>query len=191
MSDDFDDFEIDDLVKNKENKKQIKRKNSKKKGNRGELELCKVLTKRFEPREFTRTIGSGNRWSQVKYVKKDFLGDIVCPDGFRFVVECKHGYDIDLHFLMDRKNKQLDDFLKQAGDDSRRSGLPTILCWKKNHYPWIVFIQKTELDQTKSEAQWDLTNFAECCLTAFHYHEWMAISLNQLLKLPDEFFFSS
>lgn len=172
--DEIDDFEIDDLVKNNREKKG-KRMNSKKKGNRGELELCKVLSKRFAPREFSRTIGSGNRWSQVRYVKKDFLGDIVCPDGFKFVIECKHGYDIDLHHLMDRKNKQLDDFLKQAADESSRSGLPSILCWKKNNYPWIAFIDRAD---------------SESLDVGFIYGRWMALSLNRLLELPDEFFFS-
>lgn len=172
---DFDDFDVD----NPFDRDKSKRKNSKKKGNRGELQLCKLLSERFHPHEFSRTPGSGNRWAQVRFVKKDFLGDIVCPDTFRFVLECKHGYpDIDLHNLMEHRNKKLDGFFQQAMDESERANLPPMLCWKKDRIPWLAFVLKTDLPQVEQ--------FSTC----LYYDAWVCLSLKELLKLDNEFFFT-
>ena len=52
---------------------------------------------------FTRSIGSGNRWGQVvlsEQAKQVFSGDICVPEGFKWVIECKGGYEDDMHLII-------------------------------------------------------------------------------------------
>ena len=59
-TDDFSGLDVDEIQS-----KKSKKVNGKKKGNRTELELTKILSSRFNM-PFTRSIGSGNRWGQVE-----------------------------------------------------------------------------------------------------------------------------
>ena len=67
------DADVDDILANAEKGKKKKRINSDRKGKRVELELAKVLNKRFEEilskhadwGRFSRTVGSGNRWGNA------------------------------------------------------------------------------------------------------------------------------
>jgi hypothetical protein len=93
------DFIVDDLLSNLNQKK--KKINSKDKGRRGENTVVKTLIARFN-KPFSRTIGSGNRGSQVNLTeeaKQIFTGDLICPHSFIFCVEIKHGYHEVLYLL--------------------------------------------------------------------------------------------
>ena len=172
---DFDGYEIDFGG----NDDRPKRKNSKNKGKRGELALVKLFNKRFSTQEFSRVVGSGNRWSHVAYAKNDYIGDIVCPDNFRFSVECKFGYpDIELYKALDGGDKQLDGFLQQAKDDALRTNKSPLLCWKKDRRPFLAFVFMRQ----SLEDQFDIR---------LHYREWVVTTLSSLLALPDSFFFST
>ena len=91
--------------------------NSKKKGNRVELELCKKLTDHFGV-DFSRSVGSGNRWGQVNYLpdhaRKTLIGDICVPEHFKWVIECKGGYDTDVDFssVLDGGCSRIDEFIE-------------------------------------------------------------------------------
>ena len=93
----FADLEVEDILEHHVKKKKV---NGKQKGNRTELHLCKMLTKHFEE-EFSRALGSGARTSQVahlpEHAKKTLTGDICVPEGFKWVIECKGGYEDDMH----------------------------------------------------------------------------------------------
>lgn len=171
---DYDDFELEDLTKKRKSKV-----NGKKKGNRVELELSKILTKRFG-KSFTRSIGSGNRWSQVKNLSENatqvFSGDLVCPTEFKFVIESKGGYDnIDMTSLFVRGNSELDGFLEQALKDSKRCGRKPMLCWKKTRKPWLAFVLTPELQDHTFKYK-------------MQYGIWTCVALEHLLDLHDEFF---
>ena len=120
-----DDFFTDDLLTEK--KKGKKRKaDGKKKGNRKELELAKILNQRFGG-GFSRSVGSGNRWGQVSYLPKHaqdvFAGDLIVPQGFKWALESKGGYsDIDLNSVFVGGSKELDGFLDQVTKDAERCG---------------------------------------------------------------------
>jgi len=147
---------------------------SKRKGNRNELELAKILTKRFG-REFSRSIGSGNRWSQTCLSAdqgKVFAGDLVCPAGFKFCIECKAGYDEVSIFSLCQSAK-IDQFLQQAVEDALRCGKQPLLCWKQTRQPWIVFVQE--------EVQ---------SLYQYRYGDWSVLLLEDLLGRGDQFFFA-
>lgn len=177
------DFDVDDILKDLDKKK---KKNSGKKGKAGERLLIDELSIRFPGKPFSRTLGSGNRWSQARLTetaKQVFTGDIICPDEFLFALECKKGYnDIDLDRAVKRwlggksGNKQLDTFLEQAEKDGERVGKKPLLCWKKDYKPWHAFL-KTE-DLTKN-----LKKFVKTT-----YKGWAVFLLEDVLKEPDAFF---
>jgi hypothetical protein len=179
------DFEVEDIFSKKP--KKIK---SGKKGKRVELELIKSLNERFatllasrpNAGRFSRSVGSGNRWGQRVHLSKaasdTYSGDIVCPEGFLFVLESKGGYnDIDLCTAFSGSQSELDSFLKQVSDDSERCGRKPLLLWKKDRKPRLAFLKATDLEGRE---------FA-CMLK---YGAWAAVLCDDLLSLPDGFFFS-
>lgn len=114
---------------------------SKDKGNRGERELAKLLTKHFG-KPFSRTVGSGNRWAQVEKANEAYLGDIVCPEGFPFSIECKSGYErITLQSIL-AGNQQFRAFLDQAETDAKRVNKEPMLCFKQSRQPWLAFTRQ-------------------------------------------------
>lgn len=172
---DEDEFFIEDISKDKKKKKA----DGCRKGKRVERSAAKILTARFN-KEFSRSVGSGNRWGQVSnmptHAKETFSGDICCPEGFKWVFESKGGYeDIDLNNIFKDGNKQLDGFLKQAEDESTRSGRKPMLLWKKNRKPWFAFVHTEELKG--KDFKYKLI-----------YDKWSMVALDELLKLEDEFF---
>lgn len=181
-----DDFEIEDILGEKKPKK-IK---SGKKGKRVELDLIKSLNERFastlSPRpqagKFSRSVGSGNRWGQRVHLSKaasdTYSGDIVCPEGFKFVLESKGGYnDIDLCSAFSGRQAELDSFLKQVSDDSERCGRKPLLLWKKDRKPRLAFIKSEDLEGR---------NFP--CM--MKYGSWTAVLYDDLIRLEDGFFFN-
>lgn len=173
--DDFDDdYSLDDISKNKKKK----RVNGKKKGNRTELDLTKILTERFKD-SFSRTIGSGARWSQAnlpKHAAEVFSGDLVVPKNFKFAIESKGGYDsIDLGSIFLNGNKELDGFLDQASDDAKRCGRKPMLCWKRTRKPWMAFVHSTEVEGKDFKY-------------SVKYGKWTGVALELLLQLDNDFF---
>lgn len=153
--------------------------NGKKKGSRVELELAKLLTAHFgEP--FSRSIGSGNRWGQkvqlTEQAKQVFTGDLVVPENFKFTIESKGGYDaIDLNSVFVSGNSELQEFMNQAMDDSKRCGRKPMLCWKRTRKPWLVFLLTKDLAGQDFEY-------------SIKYGQWTGVALEHLLKLDRSFF---
>jgi len=175
---DDDDFIVDDIIENK--KKKIKKVNGKKKGSRVERELSKILNKRFNCEDFSRSVGSGNRWGQVDHLPKHardvFSGDLIVPENFVFCLESKGGYDgIDLNGIFIHGCSELDNFLEQATKDAVRCGRKPMLCWKRTRKSWLAFVKANELSNYE---------FKYC----LHYQDWIAVSLDKLLELEDSFF---
>lgn len=187
---DNEDIEIDDIIKNLAQKK--KKINSGRKGKSGEREIVKILNSRFEKYlssqpnsgSFSRSVGSGNRWSQAanmpKHAQDTFTGDLVCPENFKYVLECKTGYnDVDLISCFSNKCAELDAFLKQVTDDSIRSKRLPMLIWKKNRKELVCFIKQTNIDLSKIENQ-----------NRLFYKDWVCLSFEFLLSFEDNFFFN-
>jgi Holliday junction resolvase len=172
--DDLDDYQIEDISKNKKKKKV----NGKRKGSRTELDLTKLLTNRFKS-SFSRTVGSGSRWSQAalpKHAMEVFSGDLVVPKGFKFAIESKGGYDsIDLGSVFIDGNRELDNFLQQATDDAARAGRKPMLCWKRTRKPWIAFVLTKDMPHNDYKY-------------TIKYREWTGVLLEYLLESPDEYF---
>ena len=145
--------------------------NSKNKGNRAELELAKILTKRFGL-PFARVgVSSGARPKQVKLdgsAKQVFTSDLVTPSGFRFSVECKSvNKDVDLL----HQSALLDKFLKQAADDAASIEKIPFLCWKRHRKGWIAVLPERYVFSKAIV----FTNYYSV------YREWVVCSLDALL----------
>lgn len=178
--DNFEDFFSDDDILNKKQKK--KKINVKDKGGRSELALTKILNERFGT-GFSRSVGSGNRWSQAhlpKHASDVFSGDTVCPENFKFCIECKGGYSsIDFNSVFPDGNKDIDKFLSQASKDGERCNRKPLLCWRRDRRPWIVFVL--------------IEDFQDYIYQEYYlkYNKWVALKLDDFLKLDDAFFFNN
>jgi hypothetical protein len=171
------DLEVDDILKPKAKKKL----NCGQKGKRVERELVNILNARFGG-GFSRSVGSGNRFGQVsnlpKHAQDTFAGDITCPESFAWVFENKGGYDdIDLSSIFIDGNSRLDAFLKQADEESKNSGRKSMLTWKKSRKPWLAFVKTCNLPHL--DYQFRLI-----------YNDWSAVSLEELLKTEDSYFYT-
>ena len=175
-NDEVEAFLSDDLIE--ERKKKKRKAAGKRKGDRAELELSKVFNKRFGG-GFSRSVGSGNRWGQVhlpKHAQEVFSGDLIVPQGFKWALESKGGYqDIDLNTVFVGGSGELDGFLDQVTKDGQRCGRKPMLCWKRDRKPWLAFVPTTELEGHSFQFR-------------LLYKEWSAVALDELLKLPDLFF---
>jgi hypothetical protein len=169
-------YEVDDITKNVDKKKKIK---SGKKGNRGENSLAKTLSARFN-QPFSRIPQSGARFSQValpQHVKEAYVGDLITPPGFRYAIECKHGYnEIDFNLLVGKNShlSVLDEMLAQAERDAGRIGRQPLLCLKQDYGPWICFVRHKLPKKTH---------------TSLVYGKWKGFGLDHLLEEPDSWFF--
>jgi hypothetical protein len=185
----MDDFEVDDLLADYEKRSKKKRINCSVKGKSQERQLVKVFNERFQhiiekhPDDgaWSRSVGSGNRWGQHVHLSKKaseiYSSDFVVPNWFRFTMESKSGYnDIDLCTAFDGGHTELDEFLQQVANDGIRSGRDPLLVWKKDYKPRVAFL-KVPLPKK--------------FVYRFHYREWTAISLEDLLSLQDDFFLNS
>ena len=118
MEDDFD-------IKPWREKKKI---NSRAKGNRFENKIAKLLNERFETKEFCRTPGSGAFATTHKlpeYLK--IYGDLITPSNFKFIIECKKGYnDEQVSDLLNPKSN-ISNMIAQASRDSKKSSRKFLL----------------------------------------------------------------
>lgn len=94
--------------------------NQKKKGNRNELVVCKLLEK-WTGAPFSRVPSSGGlRWKN----NKSICGDVVCTDEnvyFPFSVETKHLKELTVNERL-RTNSKVFTIYKQAKRDAERAG---------------------------------------------------------------------
>ena len=116
--------------------------NSKQKGNRNELEVCKWLEK-WTGEPFTRVPSSGGmRWKNAPNV----CGDVVCEDidfNFAFSVETKHLKKIPLEGDLLERSKVFT-IMQQAISDAERANKKPMLILRSNGMPkgkYIVFFQ--------------------------------------------------
>ena len=127
----------DDIVAKLKKKKRV---NSKKKGNRYELQIANELTSLFDD-TFRRNpnsgafFGGGNWNTKNKKVDKDIVsdmaGDIITPRWFPFSIECKNYDDTPkLHKLYTGTDKKFNEWVAQAKADALKSEKQWILFFK-------------------------------------------------------------
>ena len=182
------DLEIEDIFAQLNTEK--KRVNGKNKGNRTELNLCKLLTKQFGD-EFSKAPGSGARTSQVAYLpehaKKTLTGDICVPEGFRWVIECKGGYEDDVNFtnVLDKEAgiPRVNEWIEQTLKDSGYCGRLPIIFWKRNRKPWLSMLRTKDLEYKSTPSQ---------CISRFEYRiryrDWSWVNLDDLFEKTERSF---
>ena len=132
-----DDFDISKL-----NKK--KRINSRTKGNSFERSICKLLNERFNTTEFSRSPGSGafaTTHSLPEHLK--IYGDLITPEGFKFCIECKKGYNhLNLYSLYNYSS-EFWKFIEQCEKDSKKCKRIPLVIFKQDRQPTLAIIPDT------------------------------------------------
>jgi len=112
--------------------------NGRRKGNTFERQLAKKLNMRFNTDEFCRTPGSGAFATTHKLPKHlQIHGDLITPQNFKFVIEAKRGYNLQLEDLWKPKSKFYE-FIEQASRDGEAAKKPWLLIYKRDRQKEIV-----------------------------------------------------
>lgn len=184
------DLQIENILADRKKKKTTKDKpkvDGKAKGNRTEVGLCKLFTDHFGT-DFTKAPGSG-ALSTVRglrlpeHAKKTLTGDLCVPEKFKWVIECKGGYekDVDIPNALDGNgNPCLDSFIEQTSRDSDYCGRKPIVCWKRNRKPWLAMLKLNEIEP--------LFNLKDDFPYRLYYRDWVMISLEKLLAITGKGF---
>jgi len=169
--------------------------NSKKKGNRGELAICKVLSEHFE-QKFNRVPASGaistiHKLSSAS--NRTLAGDIICPDNFSFSIENKFGYEVDLYnlFRPNHNHKSLFfEFMRQAEEDASKipDVIPMVIYTRTRKKPLIIMPLEGHQKESKIK---ELAGILDQHLEIRKNGKlWMISDLEEVLsKFPKSFFF--
>ena len=130
--------------------------NSKSKGSRSELRICKILNEKFETEEFQRTPGSGSFGTRgmgkfSKEAQAQLSGDAICPSNWLFSLENKAGYDLDplklFYAQTSEKSKESGDlktfreFCEQSSSDALKvAGRVPCVIYTKNRCETVLMV---------------------------------------------------
>lgn len=178
-------FEEEFLTEVKTNikaQKTSKRKiNSKKKGNRGELETVHILNERFPGYTFARTVQSGAYIGKSNATRAEslteeqvliFAGDIRVPKDFKFTIEHKAYAEASFWDLFN-ESSDLHAWMEQAQHDADSVKKSPMLIVKFNNKKRIVFLHEKPKEPV------------------FSHRNWNCYWLEDLLKEEDKFFFEN
>ena len=93
-------------------------------------------------------VSSGARVKNTKLTKQAeevMTGDIICPEGFQFGIECKKN-NIKIDFF--EKSALLNGWLQQVLKDAMSVNKWAMLCIKRPHQSWLVAIPVRALPLT-------------------------------------------
>tara|TARA_R110000744_G_scaffold13691_1_gene39660 strand:- start:4194 stop:4700 length:507 start_codon:yes stop_codon:yes gene_type:complete len=129
---------LNDILNHGEFKKK-KRVNSRRKGNAFEREVAKLFNTRFNTKDFCRSPGSGafaTTHELPQHIKVH--GDLITPENFKFILECKSGYDVTFEDVFKPKS-DLYKFVEQARRDAKRADRDWLVVYKKTrHKPFVI-----------------------------------------------------
>ena len=162
----------DTLSKYKPRKRAV---NSRRKGSNFERGLATQLNELFETKEFARTPGSGAFATTPDLPEHiQIHGDLITPEDFKYVIEAKCGYKVDIDDLL-RHNSELHKFIRQAKKESKRAKKPWLLVYKKTRKDTLVF----------TESEFPIAQMASISLDYNVYiYRW-----DDILGLPKSHFF--
>lgn len=167
-----DDFDISKLEK-----KKGKRINSKVKGNKFERDIATLLNTRFNTTDFCRTPGSGAFATTHKLPEHlKVYGDLITPKDFRFIFECKFGYEKFKFIDLLEQDSDISKIISKSREEASRCGKLLLIILKNNYRSAVAITNDIELDKEKLEI--------------ITYKDLRIIRLNELLALPDRCFYS-
>ena len=176
--------------------------NGKKKGNRAELNICKILTEKIGMGKFNRVPSSGSFGSTHTLSPEASLclaGDIIAPSPhFVFSIENKCGYnDIEIGKIVGIKPqlKQIGGFLEQSCADAVRIERVPMVIYTKDHRDPVAIIPMDN-NARSNEVKVFQNEFASSIVFNHksekypQWSRWVIFTLEELLdKAPKEFFF--
>jgi len=153
-----------------------KRKNSRAKGNAFENKVSKILNERFDTDEFSRSPGSGAFATTHKLPSHlQIYGDLISPQDFKFIVECKKGYNqLGMDALLNRKSKVWE-WIETLERDMAASRKPGFILTAQDRKPSIVITPYNK----------QIDNHTDKKVIVDKY---IMIYLEDFLSLPDTFF---
>jgi len=156
--------------------------NGKQKGNSQERKIANLLSEHFKvstglDQSFRRNPDSGSFWGatnqsrlQTHDTSKASMGDIICPEGFTYNIECKfYKEPPSFNLLVKQDVKQWDDWVVQAKQDADNSKKKMCLIIKYNRVDEIVILDKLPSGLKES----------------FMYKNYYVMSLEHFLSQPD------
>ncbi len=164
-----DDFDYSGLQKTK------KRKNSRTKGNTFERKVCKILNETFQTTDFNRSPGSGafaNTHKLPDHLK--VYGDLITPSNFKFIVECKKGYNKESIGSLFNSKSEVNSFIDQAKRDAN-----------KINRKWLVLFQQ---DREKIIAILENDKVFDQCNNVVRYKNIVLLVFDDLVSLTSKDF---
>lgn len=132
--------------------------NSKNKGNTYERKIANILSDRFAaytgiPNSFRRNPDSGSFFGKTNAKRLTThatdtanLGDIICPPGFCYSIECKHYKTAPgLKALLGQSVKDWDLWIEQAEQDAINSNKEPCIIVKYNNVDEFVIVRNSNL----------------------------------------------
>jgi len=161
-----------------------KKVNSRNKGNAFERKVCSLLNHRFNTEDFCRSPGSGAFASTHKLPEHlKIYGDLITPENFKFTIECKKGYNKENLCSFFKPKSEIRKFIKQSEKDAKYSKREPMIILQQDRNTIIVITRK-------SSYQWDVCE-ETVIETKLEYKDYIICPLDELLKVGNEFFFTS
>ena len=173
-----DNFNLDKLRKPKK-----KRINSRKKGNTFENKICKLLNDRFETNEFCRTPGSGafaTTHSLPEHMK--VYGDLITPLNFKFVVDCKKGYNEEALSTIFNEKSKFWEFVEQVERDAKKAGRLPLLIWQQDRKNILAAFPSSEFGEQGLNNKINIQIFNK---------SWTIILLDNIINLNNYYWFNN
>ena len=167
-----DDFDLSNL---KAPKKRI---NSRTKGSAFERKICSLFNSIFETKEFCRTPGSGafaTTHSLPEHLK--IHGDLITPENFKYIIECKKGYNKENLSSLFSSNCKLQEFINQAKKDSIKTNKPFMIIWQQDRSEILCILDKYLLHDYLD-------------IKSLIYKDYIIVRLKDLLKEEINFWFN-
>tara|TARA_R110000744_G_scaffold79783_2_gene156578 strand:+ start:357 stop:863 length:507 start_codon:yes stop_codon:yes gene_type:complete len=149
--------------------------NSKKKGANFERKIAQMFNERFKTTEFNRTPGSGAFGSTHQLPQYLIVhGDLITPQNFKYTIECKNGYNLELDDLFKPKSDFFR-FIEQAKADAKRCSREWMLIYKKDRRKELVVVDGP------------LARLTHVVVVHDNYYVYL---LKDVLALPEAFWFN-
>lgn len=171
----------DDFDLSKLKRKKSTRINSKAKGGRFERKVADMFNQRFNTKEFCRTPGSGafaTTHSLPDYMQ--IYGDLITPRDFKFIIECKSGYNKEGVSSLLNINSNLSKMIAQALRDSEKCLKRFLLILGQDRQDPIVITNEDPMNLIYNEPAWALLNY--------NGRNLYILKLSDLLIFPNTFF---
>jgi hypothetical protein len=182
--------------------------NSKKKGNRGELELVHLLCEKFGEGRFKRTPSSGAHTGGKNQeaaknlpweAKITLVSDLITPSDFNFVIEHKFYADANFWDLFSEKSNW-NQWINQVESDANFVDKTPLLVIKYNRHQRIALIDYIYLtsyavsmysgdEVTEAEVDEDLVEKIKNMAQRFIWKGYSIVEFDDLLNLPKDFWF--